>query len=118
MPEQSAQTVADTLVAPWVFLLGDSCRWLTDQGANFETPTEQNLCTIGNIDKIRTTGYHPAYNGACARLKQTIQRGLQKMLTEKRMEESDVVLSEVMFANNTSVHSTPVFTPNFLMFGV
>ena len=39
------------------------------------------------------------------------------MLNEKRIEEWDVVLSEFMFAYNTSVHSTTGFTPYFLMFG-
>ena len=34
------------------------------------------------------------------------------------MEEWDVVLSEVMFAYNTSVHTTTGFTPYFLTFGV
>ena len=33
-------------------------------------------------------------------------------------QASAVVLSEGMFAYNTSVHSTTVFTPYFLMFGV
>ena len=34
------------------------------------------------------------------------------------MEDWDVVLSEVMFAYKTSVHTTTGFTPYFLMFGV
>ena len=40
------------------------------------------------------------------------------MLNERRMGELDVLLSEVMFAYNTSVHSKTGFTPYFLMFGV
>ena len=38
------------------------------------------------------------------------------MLNEKRLEEWAVVLIEVMFSNNTNVHSTTGFTPYFLMF--
>ena len=93
-------------------------RLLTDQGANFESAIVQNLCTIWRIDKVRTKTYHPARNGARYRLNQSIKPGLQKMMNDKRMEECDVVLSEVMFAYNTSVHSTTGFTPYFLMFGV
>ena len=93
-------------------------RLLTDQRANFESAIVQNLCTIWRIDKVRTTAYHPAGNGACERLNQTIKRGLQKVMNEKRMEGWDVVLSEVMFAYNTSVHTTTGFTPYFLTFGV
>ena len=40
------------------------------------------------------------------------------MLNEKRLKEWDLVLTEVWFAYNTSVHSTTGFTPYFLMFGV
>ena len=40
------------------------------------------------------------------------------MLNEQCLEEWDMVRSEVMFAYNTSVHSTTGFTPYFLMFGV
>ena len=91
---------------------------LTDQGANFESAVVQHLSTIWRIDKIRNRAYHPAGNGACERLNQTSKRGLQKMVNEKKIEEWDVILREVMFAYNTSVHSTIGFTPYFLMFGV
>ena len=118
MPDQSAQTVADAILARLVLLFGALRRLLTDQGANFESAVVQNLCTIWRIDKVRPTPDHPAGNGACDRLNQTIKRRQQKMLNEKRMEEWYVVLSEVMFAYNTSVHSTTGFTSYFLMFGV
>ena len=91
---------------------------LTDQRANFESAIVQNLCTLWRIQKVLTTAYHPAGNGACDRLNKTIKRGLQKMQNEKMMEDWDLVHSEVMFAYNTNVHSTTGFTPYFLMFGV
>ena len=59
MPDQSAQTVADTLLARWVLLFGAPRRLLTDQGANFESAIVENLCTIWRIDKVRTTAYLP-----------------------------------------------------------
>ena len=67
---------------------------------------------------MRTTADHSARNGLWARLNQTINVELQTMLNEKRLEEWDVVLCDVMFAYNTTVHSTTGFTQNFLMFGV
>ena len=60
------------------------------------------MCTNCRIDKLHTTAYHPADNGACELFNQTIKTGLKKMLNEKCLEEWDVVLSEVMFAANTS----------------
>ena len=72
---------------------------------------------LWRIQKIRTTAYHPAGNGACERVNRTIKRGLQKMLNERNLEEWDTILSHVVFAYNTSIHSTTHFTPFFLMFG-
>ena len=118
MPEQSALTVADPLLARWVLLFGAPRRLVPYQGANLESATEKNLCTIWRIDKLLTTAYQPAGTGAFVRLNQTSKRGLQQILNEKRVEEWDVVLSEVIFAYNTSMHSTTGFTTYFLMFGV
>ena len=46
----------------------------------------------------------------------------QAMASEKAQPEEfyewDVILCEVLFGSNTSVHNTAGFTPYFLMFGV
>ena len=63
MPDQSAQTVADTLFARRVLHIGAPRRLLTDQGANFDMAIVQNLCTLWRIDKVRSTAYHPAAMG-------------------------------------------------------
>ena len=118
IPEQSSQTVADTILSRWLLLFGALRRLLTYQQANFESAVVQILCTIWGIDKVCTTAYHSPGNRACERLNQTSKDGLQKMLKEKRTEEWDVILSEVLFAYNTSVHSTTGFTPYFHIFGV
>ena len=39
------------------------------------------------------------------------------MLHGEHLDQWDVALSEVMFSYNTSVHTAPGFTPQFLMFG-
>ena len=92
-------------------------RLLSDQGANFESSIFTNLCTLWRIQKRRTTAYHPAGNGACERVNRTLKKGLQKLLNEQNLNEWDTVLPHVVFAYNTSVHSSTHFTPFFLMFG-
>ena len=67
--------------------------------------------------KSRTTAYHPASNGACERVNRTIKKGLQKSLNGENLDSWDVLLSHVVFAYNTTEHSTTGFTPYFLMFG-
>ena len=84
---------------------------------NFESSIVQNLCTIWRIDKIRTTSYHPAGNGACERANQTIKEGLSKLINENNLEKWDLALPNVVFAYNTSVHRSTGFTPHYLMYG-
>ena len=80
MPEQSAQTVADAVLSRRVLLFAGPRRLFIEQGANFDSATMKNLCRIWRIDKVPTTAYHPAGNGACERLNQTIRRGLWRNL--------------------------------------
>ena len=46
MPDQTAQTVVDALLARWILLLRAPRRLLSDQGANFESAQVQNLCAL------------------------------------------------------------------------
>ena len=118
MPDKSAHTVANALLSRWGLFIGAHRRRLKDKGAKFKSGTVQNLCSLYQNDKVRTTASHPAGNAGCEIPKQTITRGLQKILNEKRLEEWAFVLSEVSFAKNICVPGTTVFTPYFLMFGL
>ena len=117
LPNQTASTLVETLVNNYLLVYGAPRRILTDRGANFESALFANVCTMWRIHKSRTTAYHPATNGACERVNGTIKRGLQKVLNEKNLSDWDLVLPHVLFAYNTSVHSSTTFTPFFLMFG-
>ena len=113
----NAHTVTNAVLLNWILVFGAPRRILTDQGANFESAVFANLCTLWHIKKSRTTSYHPATNGACERVNQTLKRGLQKLLNEKNLTEWDSLLPYLCFAYNTSVHASNSFTPFFLMFG-
>ena len=118
LPNQLARSIARAILENWILVFGAPHRLLSDQGVNFESSVISNLCAIWRIDKVRTTSYHPAGNGVCERANQTIKKGLAKTLNEKNLEEWDIVLANVVFAYNTSVHRSTGFSPYFLMFGV
>ena len=117
LPDQTASMIADAVINRFFLTFGAPHRILTDQGANFESAIFTNLCAAWRVAKVRTTAYHPACNGACERVNQTIKNGLRKALNEQNMENWDAVLPHILFAYNTSVHSSTGFTPYFLMFG-
>ena len=117
MPNQLAVTVAEAFLHQWILRFGAPRRLLTDRGVNFESATISNLCSVWRIDKVRTTAYHPAGNGACERVNQTSKKGLAKVLNQRQLDKWDLALPHVLFAYNTSVHTATGFTPQFLMMG-
>ena len=117
VPNQNAHTITDAVLNHWILVFGAPRRILTDQGANFESAVFTNLCLLWHVKKSRTTAYHPATNGACERVNQTLKRGLQKLLNPQDLGEWDRLLPYLCFSYNTSIHSSTSFTPFFLMYG-
>ena len=74
LPNQSAVIVVNALLTQWLLRFGSPQRVLTDQGTNFESAIFSNLCLLWHIKKSRTTSYHPASNGACERVNQTLKK--------------------------------------------
>ncbi len=117
LPDQTAMTVVNAVLNFWFHVFGSPRGILTDRGTNFESAIFANLCNVWRVCKCRTTSYHPEGNGCCEKMNQNIKKGLQKLLNNQNFENWDSVLSQVLFAYNSPIHSATGFTPYFLMFG-
>ena len=63
LPNQEANTIAKVVVEQWVCRFGTPRSIHSDQGRNFESKLFQELCTLLNIHKTRTSPYHPKSDG-------------------------------------------------------
>ena len=116
LKDQTAYTVADTLMTQCFNLFGLPQTIHSDQGRNFESDLFQELCKLLGIDKTRTTPYHPQSDGMVERFNRTLQQMLKSFVNENR-DDWDDHLPYLMMAYRSSPHESTGLSPNLMMFG-
>ncbi|CAC5406228.1 unnamed protein product [Mytilus coruscus] len=84
LKEHCAQTVADKLVTEFISRFGTPCRIHTDQGREFESKLFASMCDLLEIEKTRTTPYHPQSDGMVERYNRTLQQILSMFVNENK----------------------------------
>jgi hypothetical protein len=116
LPNQEAATITKAFVENFVCRFGTPLQIHSDQGRNFESTIFQEMCKILQIDKTRTTSYHPQSNGNVERLNRTLGNMLA-IYCHKNQHEWDLFLPQVLMAYRASVQSSTGQTPNAMMLG-
>ena len=116
LPNMEARTVAEKLVTEVISRLGVPHVIHTDQGRQFESQLFRELCQILNINKTRTSPYHPQSDGMVERFNKTLA-GMLKSFVNEHHTDWDEHLPYVMMAYRSTEQETTGCSPNYLMLG-
>ena len=116
MRDMEASTVARIFVEEFVSRHGLVRQILTDQGRQFESKLFQEICQLLDIDKKRSTSFHPQTNGIQERFNRTIEDMLSKYVSANQ-RDWDKYLPILLLAYRSSIHESTHQTPYMMMFG-
>ena len=116
IPNQEATTVAEKLIDE-VFLRFSIPKQLhSDQGRQFESKLMAEVYRLLNIQKTRTTPYHPQSDGLVERFNKTLLDVLSACAKDHPFEWEHYI-RKVCMAYNSSVQASTGYMPFYLMFG-
>jgi len=115
-PNQEARTVAERFVKEFVCRYGVPRRIFTDQGSNFQSELFKEVCELLDIDKDRTTPYHPQSDGFVERMNRTIEAMLSMFISPGQRDWDDY-LPYIMMAYRSAVQDTTGYSPSMMMLG-
>ena len=89
---------------------------LSDRDPAYGSELFQSLMKLFGVKKSRTSGYRPQANAVTKQMNRNIKEFLTIYIAESKIEW-DQFLRELVYAYNTSVHSSTMYTPCQLFFG-
>jgi hypothetical protein len=116
IPNQEARTIADKFVKEFICRFGVPRRLITDQGSNFQSRLFNEVCDLLDIDKNRTTPYHPQCDGLVERMNRTVEAMLS-MFVSPGQKDWDDFLPYIMMACRSAIQETTGYSPNKMMLG-
>ena len=116
MVNMEARTCAKILVQEVISRFGVPSKVHSDQGKQFVSSLFTEICDLLQIDKTRTTPYHPQSDGMVERFNRTLCAMLSTFIEENH-RNWDTLLPNVMMAYRCTEHETTGMSPNMLMLG-
>ena len=116
VPDKEAETVAHAMFNRWICRYGSPLQITTDGGKEFCAKLSEQLYQLMQIEHLKTSPYHPQCNSQAEVVNKTIAKYLSSFVDDTTLDW-EIYLPPLMFAYNTSMHSTTKFTPYFLTFG-
>ena len=112
----SASVTAKAFVDNFITHYGIPHRIHSDQGGAFESKLIQELCKLLNIDKSRTTAYHPEGNPVTERFNRSLINMLGTLEPQQKFDWKNHI-APLVHAYNCTPHAATNYSPYYLMFG-
>ena len=112
IPNMEAVIVAKLLVEEVISRFGIPGRIHSDQGRQFESKFFQEICKLLQIEKTRTTAYHPQSDGMIERFNRTLTTMLSAYVNDHHTDW-DEHLPYAMMAYRSAENKTTVLTPKY-----
>ena len=106
MPDMKAETVADIIFRAWIKRYGCPIEIHSDQGRQYESDVFKETCQLLEINKTRTTPFHPRSDGMIERINRTVNDMLSKYI-KRHQKDWDDHLDFIIMAYNESTGLTP-----------
>ena len=116
MSNMEASTVASIMIKEFISRFGIPKTIHSDQGSQFVSKLFLEMCRLLQIEKTRTTPYHPESDGMVERFNRTLCTMLSAFVDENH-KNWDSLLPFVMMAYRAAEHETTGVSPNVMMLG-
>ena len=113
---EQAETVANMLYNKYFCTFGFPHWLMSDQAQAFVGKVLGKLCQQLQVEKVRTSLYHPQSNGQVERVHQTLMRMIGKLDTSKKKCWPEHIAS-ICHAYNATRSQVMGYSSYFLMFG-
>ena len=113
---QTALTTAKLLWNNFILHYGFPSKIITDQGRNFESELNENLCQVARVKKLRTIPYHPQTNGQYEHFNSTLLNMLGTLTPELKKDWKSHVPA-LVHAYNCTRNAATGFSPYYLLLG-
>ena len=116
LPDQSAKSVARSMLIQWISIFGTPFSTHSDQGSCFESGLYKEFCRLFDMHKSRCTTYHPIANSSVEKTNLFIANALRSVV-DRNQRNWDLYVPLIQLVNNSMVNDSTGYTPHMLLFG-
>ena len=114
--DKSAETVGKAFLEKWLCRFSAPTMLVTDQGKEFCNHVLKAVCKLWDIDKARTSPFHPQTNSSAESYNRSIIKYMRAVIKDNNTLDWEELLPAMTLAYNCHVHRSTGETPFFLTF--